>query len=209
MLDLNNGEFVKHVVFHPVEGFEDLRWKKKGSIPIAVGIVVLFFVQAVAYGRLYGFQYYVDYDKWFNIVPYLVQSVIIFCVWVVANWAMCTLFDGEGTMRRIFIYSAYALVPYIVCSLANTILSHVLVEDEAIFMTTINIVGLIWSIALMLSAMKSVHQFSIGKTLLLILLTFVAMIAILFLLVLLLTLFQQVIIFILSIYTELSYRIRM
>ena len=56
--------------------------------------------------------------------------------------------------------------------------------------------------------MKAVHQFTFGKTIALILLTIVAMIAILFLLVLVLTLFQQVIIFVLSIYTELSYRFR-
>jgi hypothetical protein len=209
MLDINNAQFVKHVVFHPVEGFEDLRWKKKGSMIIAVAIVVLFFIQSIAYGRLYGFQYYVDYDKLFNIVPYLVQSVVLFLVWVVANWAMCALFDGEGTMRRIFIYSAYALVPYIVCSLISTVLSHLLVQDEEVFMTTITIIGVVWSIALMLSAIKCVHQFSMGKTLALILLTFVAMIAILFLLVLLLTLFQQVLIFLFSIYTEITYRLTM
>jgi ABC-type Na+ efflux pump permease subunit len=56
--------------------------------------------------------------------------------------------------------------------------------------------------------MKAVHQFSFGKTLALILLTLVAMILVLFLLVLLLTLFQQVLIFIFTIYTELSYRLR-
>ena len=56
--------------------------------------------------------------------------------------------------------------------------------------------------------MKAVHQFSFGKTLALILLTLGAMILVLFLLVLLLTLFQQVLIFIFTIYTELSYRLR-
>ena len=56
--------------------------------------------------------------------------------------------------------------------------------------------------------MKAVHQFSFGKTLALIALTLVAMVLVVFLLVLLLTLFQQVIIFVFTIYTELSYRLR-
>ena len=61
---------------------------------------------------------------------------------------------------------------------------------------------------LILSAIKAVHQFSFGKTVALILLTILAMVAMLFLLILLLTLFQQVLIFIFTIYTELSYRLR-
>lgn len=208
MLDLTQGQFVKHVIMHPFEGFEDLRWKKKGSMKIAFVIVCLLFIQQIAYSRLYGFQYYSDYDKIFNIVPYIFKSFILFGVWVVANWAMCTLFDGEGSMKNIFIYSAYALVPYIAGYLIGTVLSHFLIKDEYIFIQAFEILGLCWSFVLVLSAMKAVHQFTFGKTVALILLTLVAMIAILFLLVLLLTLFQQVLIFIFSIYTELSYRLR-
>lgn len=208
MLDLTRGQFVKHVVTHPFEGFEDLRWKKAGSMRIAIFIVIMLFVQQVAYSRLYGFQYYSDYDKIFNIVPYIFKSFIIFGTWVVANWAMCTLFDGEGTMKNIFINSAYALVPYISGYLIGTVMSHFLIKDEYVFIQSIEIIGTCWTFILLISGIKAVHQFTFGKTIALMLLTVAAMIAILFLLVLLLTLFQQVLIFILSIYTELSYRFR-
>ncbi len=208
MLDLTKGQFVKHVIFHPFEGFEDLRWKKQGSMRIVFAIVCLLFILQIAYSRLYGFQYYSDYDKIFNIVPYIFKSFILFGTWVVANWAMCTLFDGEGSMKNIFINSAYALIPYITGYLVGTVMSHFLIRDEYVFIQAVEIIGLCWSFVLFISGIKAVHQFSFGKTIALILLTLVAMIAILFLLVLLLTLFQQVLIFIFSIYTELSYRLR-
>jgi hypothetical protein len=208
MMDLTQGQFVRHVVFHPFEGFEDLRWKKSGSMPLAWGIVTLLFIERFAFERFYGFQYYVSYDKVFNIVPYIFQSYVLFLVWVTANWAMCTLFDGEGSMKRIFITSAYALIPFIVCGLTGTFLSHFLVMEEYIFIQIIEALGLVWSVVLMIFGLKAAHQFSFGKTLALVLLTLAAMVAILFLLILLLTLFQQMLIFVLSIYTELSYRFR-
>lgn len=208
MLDLTQGQFVKHVITHPFEGFEDLRWKKSGSMAIATGIVVLLFIQQLAYSRMYGFQYYSDYDKVFNIVPYFFRSFGIFILYVVANWAMCTLFDGEGSMKNIYIVTAYSLIPYIAGYLIGTVLSHFLIKDEYIFIQAFEIVGTAWTVVLFISAMKAVHQFSFGKTLALIALTLVAMVLMIFLLVLLLTLFQQVLIFIFTIYTELSYRLR-
>lgn len=87
-------------------------------------------------------------------------------------------------------------------------LSHFLIRDEYVFIQTFEIIGTAWTVVLFISAMKAVHQFSFGKTLALIALTVVAMIAVIFLLVLLLTLFQQVLIFLFTIYTELSYRLR-
>lgn len=208
MMELTDRQWVKHAVTHPFEGFEDMRWKKAGSVKIASGIVLLWFAAAVAYSRLYGFQFYIEPDKMFNILPYLIQTIVLFLTWVVGNWSVCTLLDGEGTMRNIYIYSAYALLPYVVSIFLDTFLSHFLIWDEYIFIQVVDDVGLGWSIVLMFSAIRAVHQYSVGKTLLAILLTITAMLIMLFLMVLVLSLFQQLYVFVYAIYTETAYRLR-
>ena len=197
MMDLRPGEWVKHSITHPAEGFEDMRWKKAGSLKIAFAIVLLLFLAQIADGRLYGFQFGI-----------IVKSIVLFGAWVVGNWAVCTLLDGEGTMKNICIYSAYALIPYIAQIFINVLLSHILIQDEAVFMQAIRIIGVGWSVILLFSAIKSVHQYSFGKTVFAIILTIVAMLIMLFLLVLFMSLIQQVYIFISTIYTEISYRVR-
>lgn len=208
MYEFTPGGWLKHCVCHPVEGFEDLRWKKQGSLKIAFFIVFMLFVAMVANRQLTGFQFNRAYTKIFNIVPLLVQSVVYFFTWVIGNWAICTLLDGEGTLKKICIYSAYALVPYICGTFIKVLFSNFLIEDESIWMVAVYYVGLGWSIILMIQAMRAVHQYSFGKTLGSIVLTFAAMLIILFLVVLMLSLFQQVYVFIYQIYTEIAYRIR-
>ena len=144
----------------------------------------------------------------FNVIPFIVQTIVIFLTWVVGNWAVCTLLDGEGTMRNIYVYSAYALIPYVASIYIEVLLSHFLIRDEAVFINAVYWIGLLWSGVLLFSAIKSVHQYSVLKTVVAILLTIVAMLIMLFLLVLLLSLFQQVFVFFFSIYTEIAYRVK-
>lgn len=200
--------WLKHCVFHPVEGFEDLRWKKQGSMKISMLIVLFLFIAMVVDRQLTGFQFNDSYVKVFNVVPLIVQSVVYFFTWVLGNWAICTLLDGEGTLKKICIYSAYSLVPYIVCTFIAVIFSNVLVQDESIWITAIQYFGIGWSVILMVQAMRAVHQYSFGKTLASIIGTIIAMLLILFLAILLLSLFQQVYVFGYSVYTEIMYRIR-
>ena len=207
-MDLTQKEWVKHSVTHPFEGFEDMRWKKAGSLKTAFLIVLAFFVGTVLYQRNFGLQFAAVNDKLFNIVPYFIRSVVLFATWVIGNWAVCTLLDGEGTMKNICIYSAYSLIPYIAMLFIILILSHILIQDEIVFIVVIRYIGTVWTALLLFSAIKSVHQYSVGKTIFAILLTIAAMLIMLFLLVLFMSLIQQVYIFISTIYTEITYRLR-
>lgn len=208
MMDLTQKQWVKHAVMHPFEGFEDMRWKKSGSLKIALFIVVLLFFGYIASDRLYGFQFYISYDKTFSVIPYIFRSFIVFGAWVVGNWAVCTLLDGEGAIKNICIYSAYALIPYIVQLYLNVFLSHFLIRDEYVFLRIIELIGTWWTVLLLFSAIRSVHGYSIKKTFFAVILTVTAMLIMLFLLVLFMSLVQQIYIFLSSVITELSYRFR-
>jgi len=206
MMDFTNRQWLKYAVTHPIEGFEDMRWKKAGSMKISCVILLFWLIASIFENRLYGFQFRVTPDKLFNVIPFIVQTVILFLTWVVGNWSVCTLLDGEGRIRNIFIYSAYALIPYVTSLYIEVLLSHFLIQDEIVLIEAVSVIGTLWSGMLIFSAVKSVHQYSFKKTITAILLTIAAMLIMLFLLVLVLALFQQVYLFLYSIYTELAYR---
>lgn len=205
-LDMPAWKWPFYIMAHPFEGFEDLRWKKAYNMKVAMVIVALFFIISVCDKLLTGFLFDTSNVKIFNVVPIVIQSIVLFFTWVVGNWALCTLFDGEGTMKNICVNSAYALVPYLIGKVVNIILSNCLLRTESAFLTFVSYLTIVWSVVLLISGMRTVHQYSIPKTLLFMFITLLAMVVIIILLVLLVSLFQQVYIFVYSIYTELLYR---
>ncbi|MDE5569491.1 MAG: YIP1 family protein [Ruminococcus sp.] len=208
MNNLNQLGWLKYAVTHISEGFEDMRYRKSGSLKIAWTIIFLLFFSHIVQERLYGFQFRSSYDKTFSIIPYIASSFVIFFAWVIGNNAVSTFLDGEGSFKNIFIYSSYALVPYIAQSLIDTLLSHFLIKDELVFMQALRITGIIWSAVLLFSAIKAVHRYTFMRTVASILLTIMAMFIMLFLLILFMALIQQMYLFISSLYTEISYRVR-
>ena len=196
-----------YIMVHPFEGFEDLRWKKAYNMKVALVIVALFFIISVCDNLMTGFLFNQNLVKIFNVVPIVIQSIVLFFTWVVGNWALTTLFDGEGTMRNICVNSAYALVPYLIGRVVNIILSNCLLRTESSFLTFVSYLTIVWTVVLLISGMKTVHQYSIPKTLLFMFITILAMVVIIILLVLLVSLFQQVYVFCYSIYTEIMYRV--
>ena len=72
--------------------------------------------------------------------------------------------DGEGTIKDIFISSAYALTPIIVVYIPLTALSHVLVQEEAAFYQLFQVLGAGWALVWLFLATMIVHDYSFGKT---------------------------------------------
>lgn len=192
-------------VRHPVSGYEDLRRQNGGSVVwgsfliLAVGMAMVFRI------RCTGFRFN-DYSQTVDLLVVFAGAVGLILLFTVANWALCVLFDSEATYREIFICTAYSFLPFILSIVISTLLSHFLCVDEGMILTLVNSIGILWTVVLFFFGMKEMHQYTATKTIWSLLLTLAGVVLLLFLLFMVTSLTQQIISFIKTLYTEISYR---
>ena len=195
-----------YTLFHPVDSFDQFKDRKTESPIIATGIIILWFIIDTLSFFCTGFSFSINRVTDFNLLIEVFKTAGVFILFVAANWSMCTLLNGKGTFKEIYCAVAYSLIPYILSIGISAALSNVLTGSEGVFMSLITTVGLMWSIALIAFALITLHEYSFGKMLWSVILTFIAMAVIGFLMALFYTLMLQVWQFAKSIIEELKIR---
>lgn len=195
-----------YLIVHPFKGFWDLKHEKKGNLGAALSLVAMVMLTFIFEAQFSGFLFNYTNPAEFNIWMQLTGTLLPFILWCVSNWCITTLMDGEGTFKDIIIVSAYALTPLLVLRIPAIILSNIFSLNESGFYIVIIVLSIIWTGALFIVGIMTVHQFTMGKTLVTILIALVGMIVMLFLFVLFFALIQQVVNFIILIKKELDMR---
>ena len=199
--------FPLYVQLHPADGFIQFKSRKNiRSWEMTFGFVVAWFLLAVLKFFGTGFIFNNARTEDFSLFITLASTLGLYFLFVIANWAVCTLIEGKGTLPEIMTTFSYALLPYLVSMLLNTVLSNVFAQDEGSFMTIITYIGLVWTILVMFVGLSAIHEYSVGKTVVSILLTAFGMAVILFLIILFYTLITQTVSFAVSVAQEISLR---
>ena len=195
-----------HVIFHPFDGFWDLKHEKRGSIRSALTLmivtVIVYFYNSIGQGWI--FNPHISYANVFGAVTAVIAPLLL---WVIANWCLTTLFEGEGTMSDIFIACCYCLTPLILLVFPSTLLSNVLLLSEGSLLTLLNTLAYIWMGILLIIAMMSTHDYTLGKNILTCVSTIVGMAFLMFLGILFTTLVGKIVMFIIQIVEEIMYRL--
>jgi hypothetical protein len=195
-----------YVIKHPVEAFEEMKFKRFSSLPFAGVIVVLWFIVTVLNRQFTGFRFNENDPEDLNIFVTMLMTVVPYMLWCISNWAVCTLLDGEGRFDEICTYVAYAMVPYIVFLAIKTVLTNFMILEEGRFIQWFSAAGTIWTIFLIFQSMRIVHQYIVSKTIATNFFTIIGIAIIIFLVFLLFALFQQVYGFIKSVTDEILFR---
>lgn len=197
--------FAFHLIFHPFDGFWDLKHEKRGSVRGAIFYLVIAII-TVCYqdvGRSYLFN---PRGGTVNLFSTSLGLVIPVALWVVANWCLTTLFDGEGSMKDIFIATCYSLVPLILLMIPATALTNVLTLSEQSLYSILITVAWVWTGLLVFCGTMVTHDYPMGKNIIMIIATIIGMVFIMFCAILFSTLLTKMVGFISGIITEISYR---
>lgn len=198
--------FPLYTCMHPADGFDQFKTRKIASYRLSAILVAAWFFLTTAKFFYTGYSFNLNRATDYEFFMTLFLTVGIFVLFVVANWSVCTIMNGKGTLKDITATCAYALIPYLISILINTLLSNVLTVEEAAFLGIFTTMGLVWTIVLLLVGLESIHQYSFWGTIGSVLLTIVGMLIICFIAVLFYTLVQQAVAFIQSLITEISLR---
>ena len=183
-----------HLIFHPFDGFWDLKHENRGSVRGALTFIGLTIVS-------FCFKY-AGINVFFEIIGVMLPIMLF----VTANWCLTTLFEGEGSFKDIFVATGYAVAPLPFMTILSTALANVLTAEESGILTMINNIAYVWVGILLFFGVMITHDYQLGKNILTIIGTIVGMIVIVFLVALFATLIGKIISFISNIITELSFR---
>lgn len=195
------------MMLHPLEVCSDIKYEGRGSLGVANLLAILYLLCGVMRELAYGFVFNESREEAFNLWPVLVQTLGILLMWLIASWALGTLMDGEGKLKEIWITTCYAMMPTILLTVPTVILTNVFVAEEMAIITILETVMSLWSIILLTMSVLVVQQYTLGKTLLTMFLTVVGIACIVFLLIMFFSLFQQLYIFLDTVFRELLMRI--
>jgi hypothetical protein len=198
---------LRHVVFHPFDGFERIRRSKSLWVLLQATLVILFWFIAVIYEHQgTGFIFNTNRPNSLQ-VGYLFASTfgvtLLFCT---LNWAVSTLTNGNGTIRRIWVTVSYSLLPYVTMLFLRALLSNVIIREEMVFLNILLYASMAWSFFLAFLGLRETHDYDSKQMLGNLLLTVAGIAIALFIFVLFGSLLQELINFVVGLYNEISFR---
>lgn len=201
-------KYAFHVSTHPLDGFWDLKHEKRGRTYIAIFLLVMFVITSILDKQFNGYTFneYAVFPEDINVIGTFVTVALVVLIWVMANWGLTTLFDGEGSMRDILIYTGYSMLSVVLSQIALLLFTNILTTNEATIVSLITYIGIGWTAILMYMGTMTTHQYSGGKTFLTLVAIAIGMAVIVFLGMMFFYLVQEIWNFVYTIYRELELR---
>ncbi|ARI76367.1 SMP-30/gluconolactonase/LRE family protein [Halobacillus mangrovi] len=204
---VNQLAFLPRFIKHPIDSVYYLKNGERVSI-LSATILYLFLV--VEYlltiywtGFLFTNRVLENVNVFFEVGTVLLPLLLF----VGVNYLVSTITDGAGRFRDVYIGTIYSLAPTILFLLPITLVSNVLTYNEAFVYNFSMQIMVVWSVVLLFTTMKEIHDYSFWGTVRNFLVTIFGMFLTVLIFFVLYVLFDQVIDFVISIIEEVILRV--
>lgn len=149
---------------HPNDCYYEISKKRAGSIMAAAVIYLVFFVVFMLYQTKKGFIYQMQDVQDMDIGFIALGFWALLGLFILCNYLVTSINDGNGTLKQIFMVPAYGSLPAMVALLTVTVVSYGLTYNESFLLTIIMIVGIVWSLVTIFLGLQTIHEYSFKET---------------------------------------------
>ena len=167
--------YVFTMLRHPIDSYYDLKVGNRGSVLSATIVYliafIIYFCHILFTSFLFGFGFFLQF---MSPVFYALMVIVPLFLWVVANYLVSTINEGEGSFKNVYIGTAYAFAPYIVFMPFLIIISYFLTLNEGFVYRMFEGVIMAWTAIYIILMVLEMHRFSFMGMVRNILITFFA-----------------------------------
>lgn len=204
---ISNVRYSGYFMKHPLDGSYGIAREGRASWLAPTFLLVVFMAEYVIDKYLCGFLWKTVREGRYEILNDIGGILLVVIGLTVCHYLVCTINDGESTVKKIYTYICYSLIPYILFKPIGFVLSHVLTENEAFLITLLNLLMYGWIIVLIFLAIREVNNYRVGETFKVIALTAFTVLIMALLIFIIYVLWAQVFEFISAIFGEVVYRL--
>ncbi|CAG9620786.1 YIP1 family protein [Sutcliffiella rhizosphaerae] len=198
------GKFLRH----PIDSFYYIKRQRRVSVLSATILYFIFFIVYLIMKYFTGFIFRGGIT--FEQINFGLELITLFApilLFIVANYLVSTINDGEGKFSDIYIGTIYSLAPIILFLIPITLMSNVLTMNEYFLYVFSMQVMVGWSLVILFIMIKEIHAFEFWETVRNILVTIFCMIIIVLVCFIVYVLMDQVIDFVTAIIQEVILRV--
>ncbi|MGN1098589.1 MAG: Yip1 family protein [Clostridia bacterium] len=192
---LEDFKYLTYVIFHPFDGFYEVRFRGKKNAYLGAIILVLYGLLCILKYQYTGFIMNNNPQFKMNSITTFLFGIFPYVLFCISNWSVTAIFEGSGKFGDIFTVVTYALFPKLILDAVVVILSNVVTMEESVILTAIGGIGTVYFAFLVFCGLCVAHEYTAATNIVMILATFVAAIIIIFLAILYITLIQKVVSF--------------
>ena len=116
--------FAVSLCCHPIRGFTEMKYEKRGRLWLATAFLCLWIFTNVFEHQVTNFLFNLDAYQPADILAEIRNVVLITLLFVLGNWSVTTLMDGEGSLKDIYMVIGYASLPLSIIRIPLALLTN-------------------------------------------------------------------------------------
>lgn len=170
-------------------------------------LLLIFLIEYIVMKYTCGFLMKTVMEGRYEIVTDIGMVLAVMFALTVCTYLVSTINEGEGTVKKIYTFFCYSLVPYIILTPIMYALSHVLTQNEIFLTNMLQIVTYAWIVIIAIVGLKEVNNFTAKETVKVIFLTAFTALILALLIFIIYVLWAQLFDFLVAIVGEGVYRL--